>query len=137
MHNKSLQHRAFGVSHTSNKDVYMKFLGKYLIVTSVVFHILLLASLYWVLPYYNYMQDTVKTNMDSHKQENYAVVKNVTEISRNGLKYKGYLVSMDGQDLYVQGTGDDSIAVNEEVKILINVHPYKDLQTLTVIAVKK
>jgi len=115
----------------------MKFLSKYLIATSVVFHILLLASLYWVLPYYNYMQDTVKTNMDSYKQENYAVVKNVTEMSRNGLKYRGYLVSMDGQDLYVQGTGDDSIAVNEEVKILINAHPFKDLQTLTVIAVKK
>jgi hypothetical protein len=107
------------------------------VVTSVIFHIALLASLYWVLPYYDYMKDTVKTNMDSYKQENYAIVKDITEISHNGLKYKGYLVNMDGQDLYVQGMGDDSITLGEEIKILISVHPFKDLQTLTVIAIKK
>lgn len=115
----------------------MQLLKKYLVVTSVIFHVLLFSSAYWLLPYYNYMQDTVKTNIDAYKKEQTAIVKDITEISRNGLTYKGYLVSMDGQNLYVQGMGDESIALNEEVKILINTHPFKDLQTLTVIAIKK
>lgn len=115
----------------------MKYAIKYLIVTSVIFHLLLVAALFWGLPYYSHMQDSVKRNVDSYQHANSAVVKGITEISRDGVKYKGYLVNMDGQDLYVAGVGDQSIALDEEVKILIGVHPYKDIQSLTVIALKK
>jgi hypothetical protein len=115
----------------------MKFLNKYLIVTSVIFHLVLIASLFWILPYYGYMNDTIKTNADSRKQAKTAIVKDITEFSRNGLNYRGYLVNVDGQDLYISGVGNDAFALGEEINILVSVHPFKDIQTLTVIGVKK
>jgi hypothetical protein len=118
-------------------DVIMKFLCKYLKVTSVLFHIALLASLYWVIPYYKNVQANFKIGINSSEYENTAIVKDITEISRNGLKYKGYLVEMDGQNLYVPSMGDNSIIVGEEVQIMTMVNSFKDLNTLFAIALKK
>ena len=125
------------VRHLSNMDVIMKFLSKYLKVTSVLFHIALLASLYWVIPYYKNVQANFKIGINSSEYENTAIVKDITEISRNGLKYKGYLVEMDGQNLYVPSMGDNSIIVGEEVQIMTMVNSFKDLNTLFAIAIKK
>jgi hypothetical protein len=115
----------------------MKFLSKYLKVTSVLFHIALLASLYWVLPYYKNIQEGFKTGINSSEYENTAIVKDITEISRGVLRYKGYLVEMDGQNLYVTSMGDYSFIVGEEVKIMTTVNSFNDKDRLMAVAVKK
>ena len=115
----------------------MKFLTKYLIVTSVLFHIALLVSLYWVLPYYKNIQESFKTSVNSSEYENTAVVKDITELSRGGLTYKGYLVEMHGQNLYVSNMSGASFTVGEEVKIMTMVNSFNNTEHLIALAVKK
>jgi hypothetical protein len=115
----------------------MKLLNKYLVVTSVIFHIAILISLYWIIPYYENVQEGFKVGVNSSNYENNAIVRDISEISRNGFKYEGYLVEMDGQDLYIPSTGDNSFIVGEEVKVMTMINSFNDSKTLTAYVVKK
>lgn len=115
----------------------MKLLNKYLVVTSVIFHIAILTSLYWIVPYYKNIQGGFETGVNSSNYENNAIVRDISEISQNGLKYKGYLVEMDGQDLYIPSMGAESFIVGEEVKVMTMINSFNDLNTLNAFVVKK
>jgi hypothetical protein len=115
----------------------MKLLNKYLVVTSVIFHIAILTSLYWIIPHYEKVLEGFETGVNSSNYENNAIIRDISEISQNGLKYKGYLVEIDGQDLYIPSAGADSFIVGEEVKIMTMINSFNDLNTLNAFVVKK
>ena len=115
----------------------MKILNKYLVITSVIFHIAILTSLYWIIPHYEKVQEGFETGVNSSNYENNAIIRDISEISQNGLNYKGYLVEIDGQDLYIPSAGADSFIVGEEVKIMTMINSFNDLNTLNAFVVKK
>jgi len=78
-----------------------------------------------------------ETGVNSSNYENNAIIRDISEISQNGLKYKGYLVEIDGQDLYIPSAGADSFIVGEEVKIMTMINSFNDLNTLNAFVVKK
>ncbi len=115
----------------------MKYLKTYLIVTSVILHIAIILSLFWIVPLLNHSRDVGKLWLESPKKSEIGVVKNVSEIVRGNLKYKGYLVNYKGQDLYVMGTGADEIKKGDAVNVIVSEHPYRPLKTLMVYITKK
>ena len=115
----------------------MKLLNKYLIITSIILHIVILIGIFFGVSHFDNVRESFKAGVDSYKYDNDALVKGVTEINRNGLKYKGYLVEMNGDDLYVPGNGNDDIVVGETVKIMTMVNSFNDVDTLTIVVLDK
>lgn len=115
----------------------MKYLKKYLIVTSVILHVAIVLSLIWVVPFLTHSMEVGKSWSELSKKGEIGVVENVSEIVRGNLKYKGYLVNYKGQNLYVMGTGTDEIKKGDVVNVMVSEHPYSPLKTLMVVITKK
>ena len=58
-------------------------------------------------------------------------------VVKGELKYKGYYTNYNGQNLYVMGTGMDQYKIGDEVKVIVDEHPYGPLKTLTVTIIPK
>ena len=115
----------------------MKYLKGYLIVTSVIFHLGIVIALFWIVPFFAHARDVGKQWTESSASSQTGVVENVSEIVRGDLKYKGYWLKYEGQDLYVQGLESDGIQKGDAVQVTINEHPYEPLKTLIVTVTKQ
>ena len=115
----------------------MKFLKTYLIVTSVIFHLGIAMSLIWIIPTISHACRVGTQWAESTTIAKTGVVEDVSEIMRGNLKYKGYWLKYEGQDLYVQGLDSDDIHKGDTVHVTVNEHPYGPLNTLIVTVSKK
>ena len=115
----------------------MKYLKKYLMVSSVILHLVILISLFWIIPFFTQSMKAGKTWAESIKTSESGVVKDVSEIVRDNLKYRGYWINYKDQNLYVMGTGTDEIEKGDKVNVIVNEHPYGPLKTLMVTITKK
>ena len=104
----------------------------YLVVSSVIFHLLILLSLFWVIPFLSRVSDISGDNVASYLSPEVGTVKDVTSIERDGVRYNGYKLELDGKDLYVSGSGDKLYRVGDDVDLSISEHPYGPLNTLMV-----
>jgi len=112
----------------------MKFLKQYLLVSSVILHLTIIISLFWVVPLFTHAMEADKSWAESankNKSET-GVVKDVSEIVRGKLKYKGYLVSYKDKNLYVMGNDLDKIKKGDVVNVMIDEHPFSPLKSLIV-----
>jgi hypothetical protein len=78
-----------------------------------------------------------KTFTESIKTSESGVVKDVSEIVRDDLKYKGYCINYNDQNLYVMGSSMDGIEKGDEVDVMVSEHPYGPIKTLMVTITKK
>lgn len=107
-------------------------LKKYLIVSSVIFHIIFLVSLYWVVPFFSRTAEMASRNVDSFQNPEVGTIESVSTLNRKGIPYNGYKIGLDGQSLYVTGNGDETYRVGDEVDLSITEHPYEPLNTLMI-----
>jgi len=110
----------------------VKYLKQYLIASSVILHLAIALSLFWIIPFFTHSMKVGKSWAESSSKSENGVVKDVSEIVRGNLKYRGYLVNYKKQNLYVMGTGADDIEKGDVVKVMVNEHPYGPLKTLIV-----
>jgi hypothetical protein len=115
----------------------MKYLKKYLMVSSVILHLVILISLFWIIPFYTQAMKAGKTWAESINTSESGVVKDVSEIVRDDLKYRGYCINYNDQNLYVMGSSMDGIEKGDEVNVMVNEHPYSPIKTLMVTITKK
>lgn len=115
----------------------MKILKIYLIVTSVIFHLGIAMSLIWIIPTISHACKVGTQWAKSTSTAETGVVEDVSEIIRGDLKYKGYWLKYEGQNLYVQGLDSDEIQKGDAVQVIVNEHPYGPLNTLIVTVSKK
>jgi membrane protein implicated in regulation of membrane protease activity len=115
----------------------MKYVKIYLMASSVVLHIVLIVFLFWAAPFYSNASkaaNELAQNMQSSGEK--GIVTDVSEIIRGEYRYKGYLIKYNGQDLFVSGTGRDTIEKGDQVNVLIQEHPYAPTKSLMVIVTK-
>ena len=115
----------------------MRFIKGYLIITSVFLHLALLVFLVWIVPFYSNAVAAGREWANSSSNAKEAVVDDVCIIEQDGLKYKGYKLSYNGDTLYTMGTGTDDINPGDTVKVMIVPHPYGPLKSLLVTVMKK
>jgi membrane protein implicated in regulation of membrane protease activity len=115
----------------------MKYVKMYLMVSSIVLHIVLIALLFWAGPFFSNALNSAKELAQSlQSPSEKGIVANVSEIIRGEYRYKGYLIKYNGQDLYVMGTGKDNIEKGDQVNVLIQEHPYAPTKSLMVVVTK-
>ena len=114
----------------------MKFIKGYLIFTSVIFHLALVGSLYWILPLYNDALHTTESLVESFEQESLGTVISKSEISRGDLTYKGYLVKYNGMDLYLPGVPNNKIEIGDQIQIITYEHSRFGVPNLLAFAAK-
>ncbi len=115
----------------------MKYVKIYLMASSIVLHIVLIVFLFWAAPFYSNASKAANELAQSIQSPGEkGIVTGVSEIIRGEYRYKGYLVKYNGQDLYVTGTGKDTIEKGDQVNVLIQEHPYAPTRSLMVIVTK-
>lgn len=107
-------------------------LKKYLIVTSIIFHVLILASLIWIVLFFKNSFEAGSEWAAAAENSEVGLVKDVAVIRRNGVPYVGYEIELNGQLLYLSGASDKKYKVNDEVDISISEHPYGPLNSLMI-----
>jgi len=114
----------------------MNFLKGYLILSSVILHLLLLLALIWAVPFFQNAEKSGRQMAEAMKEENIAVVEDVSELSKNEYKYNGYKINYNGRILYVTGAGEDAIKAGDRVNVVIAEHPYLPTKSLIVSIMK-
>jgi hypothetical protein len=110
----------------------MKILSKYLVTTSVLFHLILLVAAVGFSSYVNDVKNNFGDALNSSKFEAEALVTDITELSRDGLVYTGYLINLNGKDLYVTGPAHQNIAIGDKVKVMTMINSFQDEKKLSV-----
>lgn len=114
----------------------MNFLKGYLIVTSVILHLLLLLALIWAVPFLKNADKSGRQMVEAMKEENIAVVEDVSELTKNEFQHKGYKINYNGKILYVMGAGEVEIKTGDRVNVMISEHPYSPMKSLIVSIMK-
>ena len=115
----------------------MRIFKKYLQVTSVLFHLAIVTSLFWIVPFFIHSANVGESWANSIIEAETGVIEEVSEIIDGKLKYKGYKVKYNEQSLYVSGLSSDDFKKGEIVNVMVNEHPYQPLETLMVTISKK
>ena len=114
----------------------MKFIKGYLVFTSVIFHLALAGSLYWIMPLYDDAIHSTESLAESIAQESLGTVTDKSEITRGNLTYTGYSVKFEGSNLYLTGTPNDEIEIGEQVQIITYEHLRSGVPTLFAFATR-
>ena len=85
----------------------------YLIVSSVIFHILILLSLFWIIPFFNHAAEMGVENIENFQSPEIGMIEDVSTITREGVAYNGYKIDLAGVALYVAGTGDATYRIGD------------------------
>ncbi len=104
----------------------------YLMVTSIIFHLVLLLSLFWIVPFYSRAIEEGANWAEASQNSEVGTVNDVALLEREGVRYVGYAIETGGSTLYLSGTTDDIYRIGDEVDLLISKHPYEPLDTLMV-----
>ena len=114
-----------------------KFLVGYLVVTSVILHLVVGVALFQFIP-------AIRTGMEmgenfarasSGQAKNVGIVKDVCVIEDGEYKYHGFAVEYDGKTIYTMGT-DLGIKTGDTVAVAISKHPYGPIKNLMVVVTK-
>jgi membrane protein implicated in regulation of membrane protease activity len=115
----------------------MKYVKMYLMASSIVLHVALIALLLWAAPFISKASKVGKQwAQSSQSTGEKGIVADVSEIIRGEYRYKGYLVKYNDQDLYVMGTSKDNIEKGDQVNVMIQEHPYAPTKSLMVVLTK-
>jgi hypothetical protein len=112
--------------------MHMGLIKGYLIITSIIGHLLVVISLFWLIPLYTNAISVGKSVTESMKKASHGKIEDLCEIEQNGKKYIGYKISYNDKPLYVMGIGPDEHKIGDTVKVLISDHPYGPLKTLII-----
>lgn len=109
----------------------------YLVVTSVILHIVFIGILVWFIPL---MRDGWKMGQEfiaaqQGKAAHKATVKDVSTLKDGDYTYTGYALDYQGQTLYAFGA-DERVKVGDQVAIVIQRHPHGPLKTMIVMVMK-
>lgn len=109
----------------------MKYFKIYLMITSVVLHIALIVFIIWAMPVFTgkaggQWEQNVQTKGDL------GVVADVSEIVRGENRYRGYLVKSNGKDLYLAGDPGSNLEKGDQVRVMLQEHPYAPSKSLMV-----
>ena len=104
----------------------------YLVVSSVIFHALILLSLFWIVPFFSRSVEMGTDQVDKLHNPEVGKVEDVSTLLRDGVPYNGYRININDKILYVTGSGDKKFRVGDEVDLSITEHPYKPLNTLMI-----
>jgi hypothetical protein len=110
----------------------MKYIKFYLILTSIVFHFAAIISLVWTIPIYNNALKSGAELATSLESSETGLIEDVSEIEKDGLRYRGYKILYQGSELYVDGSGGEEHKKGDVVKVLITSHPYNPIKSLVV-----
>jgi hypothetical protein len=113
----------------------MKYLKRYLVVSSVIVHVVVVVALVWAAPLIGQGMDFAKSFRELVEESEIGVVEDVSEIVRGDSKYRGYLVNYKGQDLFVSGKAWDDIKEGDVVNVVVSEVPRSPM--LMVIVSKK
>ena len=105
---------------------------KYLIATSIVFHIAIITSMFWVIPFFYNSIQSGKEWASASKNSEIGIVENVSVIERDGVVNIGYQISLNGKSIYLSGSSDKKYKVGDNLDIHISEHPYQPLNSLMV-----
>jgi hypothetical protein len=105
---------------------------KYLIFTSVVFHIVIIISLFWIVPFFYSSIQSGKEWASASENSEIGIVENVSVIKRDNVINIGYHISLNGNAIYLSGSSDKKYKVGDKLDIHISEHPYPPLDTLMI-----
>jgi hypothetical protein len=105
---------------------------KYLIVTSIIFHVLILLSLFWLIPFFSNSIESGREWASASENSEIAIVEDVSVVNRDGVFHIGYEINLNGEVIYLSGSADKKYKIGDEVDVQITEHPYKPLNTLMV-----
>lgn len=105
---------------------------KYLIATSIVFHIVIIISMFWVVPFFYNSIQSGKEWTSARENSEIGIVENVSVIKRDGVVHIGYQISLNGKLIYLSGASDRKYKVGDNLDIHISEHPYQPLNSLMV-----
>ncbi len=115
---------------SETEDFYM--IKGYLVISSVILHLLILLSLFWIIPFFSKTAEMGAAQFDSFQDPEVGVIEDVSTISRDAVSYNGYKIRFNEDTLYVAGTGDEIYRVGDEVDLSITEHLYKPLNSLMI-----
>ena len=111
-----------------------KFLIGYLIVTSVILHLIVCIAFFQLLPAMRLGMEMGEefALASTGRAKNVGVVKDICVVQDGDYTYHGFSVEYDGKLLYTMGT-DLGIKTGDTVAVTISKHPYGPLKSLMVL----
>lgn len=115
-----------------------KFLIGYLIVSSVILHLLIALIVFqFGSAMYSGMEiGNEFARASAGNAMNRGIVKDVCVLSEGDYTYNGYSIDYKGQTLYAMGSASQQINIGDEVGVSISKHPYAPIKDLIVVVVK-
>lgn len=115
-----------------------KLLIGYLVVTSVILHVLIafFAFQFGSAMYSGMEMGNEFARASSGIATNRGIVKDVCVLSEGDYTYNGYSIDYKGQTLYTMGCASQHIKIGDEVGVSISKHPYAPIKDLMVVVVK-
>lgn len=86
----------------------------------------------WTIPIYNNALKSGDEWATSIENAETGLIEDVSEIEKDGLRYRGYKILYQGRELYVDGSGIEAHQKGDVVKVLITSHPYDPIKSLVV-----